>query len=259
MNIKGPQRIVCLTEEPTEILYLLGEEHRIVGITVYTVRPPEAKERFPVVSAFINGSVKKICELEPDLIIGFSDIQADLAAKLIRANQQVLIFNQRSIEEILEVILTIGRIVSAEEKAEKLVESYRVSIAEARQIGKSFARRPRVYFEEWDEPTFSAIRWVSELIEIAGGKDIFSEKSHGKLAVERKINWSDVIEKDPDIILASWCGKPVDIDSIKKRPGWSSIAAVRNDRIHELDPSIILQPGPASLTDGLNAIQSLME
>ena len=259
MNIKGPQRIVCLTEEPTEILYLLGEEHRIVGITVYTVRPPEAKERFPVVSAFINGSVKKICELEPDLIIGFSDIQADLAAKLIRANQQVLIFNQRSIEEILEVILTIGRIVSAEKKAEKLVESYRVSIAEARQKGKSFARRPRVYFEEWDEPTFSAIRWVSELIEIAGGKDIFSEKSHGKLAVERKINWSDVIEKDPDIILASWCGKPVDIDSIKKRPGWSSIAAVRNDRIHELDPSIILQPGPASLTDGLNAIQSLIE
>ena len=259
MNTKGPQRIVCLTEEPTEILYLLGEEHRIVGITVYTVRPPEAKERFPVVSAFINGSVKKICELEPDLIIGFSDIQADLAAKLIRANQQVLIFNQRSIEEILEVILTIGRIVSAEEKAEKLVESYRVSIAEARQIGESFARRPRVYFEEWDEPTFSAIRWVSELIEIAGGKDIFSEKSHGKLAVERKINWSDVIEKDPDIILASWCGKPVDIDSIKNRPGWGSIAAVRNDRIHELDPSIILQPGPASLTDGLNAIQSLME
>ena len=259
MNIKGPQRIVCLTEEPTEILYLLGEEHRIVGITVYTVRPPEAKERFPVVSAFVNGSVKKICELEPDLIIGFSDIQADLAAKLIRANQQVLIFNQRSIEEILEVILTIGRIVSAEKKAEKLVESYRVSIAEARQIGKSFARRPRVYFEEWDEPTFSAIRWVSELIEIAGGKDIFSEKSHGKLAVERKINWSDVIEKDPDIILASWCGKPVDIDSIKNRPGWSSIAAVRNDRIHELDPSIILQPGPASLTDGLNAIQSLIE
>ena len=259
MNTKGPQRIVCLTEEPTEILYLLGEEHRIVGITVYTVRPPEAKERFPVVSAFINGSVKKICELEPDLIIGFSDIQADLAAKLIRANQQVLIFNQRSIEEILEVILTIGRIVSAEKKAEKLVESYRVSIAEARQRAKSFARRPRVYFEEWDEPTFSAIRWVSELIEIAGGKDIFSEKSHGKLAVERKINWSDVIEKDPDIILASWCGKPVDIDSIKNRPGWSSIAAVRNDRIHELDPSIILQPGPASLTDGLNAIQSLME
>jgi iron complex transport system substrate-binding protein len=238
---------------------LLGEEHRIVGITVYTVRPPEAKDRFPIVSAFIDGSVKRICDLKPDLIIGFSDIQADLAAKLIRANQQVLIFNQRSIEEILEVILTIGRIVSAEEKAEKLVESYRVSIAEARQKGKNFARRPRVYFEEWDEPTFSAIRWVSELIEIAGGKDIFSEKSHGKLAVERKINWSEVIEKDPDIILASWCGKPVDIDSIRNRPGWGSIAAVRNDRIHELDPSIILQPGPASLTDGLNVIQSLME
>ena len=258
MNSKDPQRIVCLTEEPTEILYLLGEDHRIVGITVYTVRPPEAKKRFPVVSAFIDGSVKRICELEPDLIIGFSDIQADLAAKLIKANQQVIIFNQRSIEEILEVILTIGRIVSAEDKAEKLVENYRISIEEARLKAKSFDRRPRVYFEEWDDPTFSAIRWVSELIDIAGGIDVFSEKSHGKLAVERKINWSDVVERNPDIILASWCGKPVDIDSIKERPGWDSIRAVRNNRIHELDPSIILQPGPASLTDGLNVIQSLI-
>lgn len=259
MNTKGPQRIICLTEEPTEILYLLGEEHRIVGITVYTVRPPEAKERYPVVSAFVDGSVKRICELEPDLIIGFSDIQADLAAKLIRANQQVLIFNQRSIEEILEVILTIGRIVSAEEKAEKLVEGYRNSITEARKRANRLSRRPRVYFEEWDEPTFSAIRWVSELIEIAGGKDIFSEKSHGKLASEREILWADVVERDPDIILASWCGKPVDIDSIRARPGWDSITAVKNNRIHELDPSIILQPGPASLTDGLKVIQSLME
>lgn len=259
MNTKGPQRIICLTEEPTEILYLLGEEHRIVGITVYTVRPPEAKERFPVVSAFIDGSVKRICELKPDLIIGFSDIQADLAAKLIRANQQVLIFNQRSIEEIFEVILTIGRIVSAEEKAENLVESYRVTITEAKRRANMLSRKPRVYFEEWDDPTFSAIRWVSELIEIAGGEDVFSEKSYGKLAIERQIQWSDVVEKDPEIILASWCGKPVDKDSIKRRPGWESISAVKNDRIHELDPSIILQPGPASLTDGLKVIQSLIK
>lgn len=259
MNTKGPQRIICLTEEPTEILYLLGEEHRIVGITVYTVRPPEARERFPAVSAFVDGSVKKICDLKPDLIIGFSDIQADLAAKLIRANQQVLIFNQRSIEEIFEVILTIGRIVSAEEKAEKLVDSYRVSIANAKNRGENLDRKPLVYFEEWDKPTFSAIRWVSELIEIAGGKDIFSEKSHGKLASEREILWSDVVEMNPDIILASWCGKPVDINSIIERPGWSKITAVKNKRIHELDPSIILQPGPASLTDGLKVIQSLIE
>ena len=259
MNSKGPQRIVCLTEEPTEILYLLGEERRIVGITVYTVRPPEAKERFPVVSAFVDGSVKRICELKPDLIIGFSDIQSDLAAKLIKANQQVLIFNQRSIEEILEVILTIGRIVSAEKKAEKLVEGYRISISKAKDNGDSLKKRPRVYFEEWDKPTFSAIRWVSELIEIAGGVDIFSEKSHGKLAVEREIQWSDVVERDPEVILASWCGKPVDIDSIRKRPGWASISAIKNDRIYELDPSIILQPGPASLTDGLKVIQSLIQ
>ena len=158
MNSKGPQPIVCLTEEPTEILYLLGEEHRIVGITVYTVRPPEAKKRFPVVSAFIDGSVKRICELEPDLIIGFSDIQADLAAKLIRANQQVLIFNQRSIDEILEVILTIGRIVSAEDRARELVRSYKTRIEEVKQRSLELEYRPKVYFEEWDQPTFSAIR-----------------------------------------------------------------------------------------------------
>ena len=190
--------------------------------------------------------------------IGFSDIQSDLAAKLIKANQQVLIFNQRSIEEILEVILTIGRIVSAENKAEKLVEGYRISISEAKEKADSLKKRPRVYFEEWDEPTFSAIRWVSELIEIAGGVDIFSEKSHGKLAVEREIQWSDVVERDPEVILASWCGKPVDVDSIRKRPGWASISAIKNDRIYEIDPSIILQPGPASLTDGLKVIQSLI-
>tara|TARA_B100000963_G_C22615071_1_gene666900 strand:+ start:458 stop:1174 length:717 start_codon:yes stop_codon:yes gene_type:complete len=237
----------------------LGEEHRIVGITVYTVRPPEARKKHPIVSAFIDGSVKRICALEPDLIIGFSDIQADFAAKLIKANQQVLIFNQRSIEEILEVILTIGRIVAAEERAQHLVDGYRSSIDEARKKANGIEKRPRVYFEEWDEPAFSAIRWVSELIEIAGGEDIFAEKSHGKLAGEREVQWSDVVDMNPDIILASWCGKPVDVESIRQRPGWDGITAVKNNRIHEIDPSIILQPGPASLTDGLKAIQSLLE
>jgi iron complex transport system substrate-binding protein len=255
----GPQRIVCLTEEPTEILYLLGEEHRIVGITVYTVRPPEARERHPMVSAFIDGSVRKICELEPDLIIGFSDIQADLAAKLIKANQQVLIFNQRTIEEILEVILTIGRLVAAEERAQHLVDGYRSAIEVAKERANRIEYRPKVYFEEWDEPALSAIRWVSELIEIAGGEDVFSEKSHGKLAAEREVQWSDVVDMNPDVILASWCGKPVNVESMRNRPGWDSITAVRNNRIHEIDPSIILQPGPASLTDGLRAIQSILE
>ena len=258
INTEGPQRIVCLTEEPTEILYLLGEQHRIVGISVYTVRPEEAKENHPAVSAFIDGSVRKICNLEPDLTIGFSDIQADLAAKLIRANQQVLIFNQRSIDEILEVILTIGRIISAENKAKELVHSYKSRIEEVKQRSLELEYRPKVYFEEWDKPTFSAIRWVSEIIEIAGGNDVFSEKSFGKLASEREIQWEDVIKMNPDIILASWCGKPVDIDSIKQRPGWGTITAIKEDKIHEIDPSIILQPGPACLTDGLRVIEKII-
>jgi len=258
MKSKGPQRIICLTEEPTEILYLFGEQHRIVGISRYVVRPLEAKDNHPIVSAFVDGSVKKICELKPDLIIGFSDIQADLAAKLIKANQQVLIFNQRSIEEILEVILTIGRIVSVEDKAQRLVDKYTETLMKAKEKTSKQNTKPKVYFEEWDDPTFSGIRWVSELIEIAGGKDIFSDKSHGKLAMEREIQWPDVIEKNPDVILASWCGKPVDIDSIKQRKGWDNISAIKNNRIHEIDSSIILQPGPASLTDGLKVLESLI-
>jgi len=258
MKIKGPKRIICLTEEPTEILYLLGEQHRIVGISRYTVRPEEAKSNHPVVSAFVDGSVKKISELKPDLVIGFSDIQGDLAAKLIKANLQVLIFNQRSIEEILEVILTIGRIVSAEDRAQKLVDGYKKRLDAFREKSNQIQNKPKVYFEEWDDPTFSGIRWVSELIEIAGGEDIFSNKSHGKLAMEREIQWSDVIEKNPDVILASWCGKPVDIESIKKREGWDQISAIKNNRIHEIDSSIILQPGPASLTEGLKVLESLI-
>ncbi|MDG1545683.1 MAG: cobalamin-binding protein [Candidatus Poseidoniia archaeon] len=258
MSVKGPKRIICLTEEPTEILYLLGEQHRIVGISRYAVRPPEAKNNHPIVSAFVDGSVKKISELKPDLVIGFSDIQADLAAKLIKANLQVLIFNQRSIEEILEVILTIGRIVSAENKAQVLVDKYRKLLEVAKEKTNEQSRKPKVYFEEWDDPTFSGIRWVSELIEIAGGIDIFSEKSHGKLAMEREIQLADVIEKDPEIILASWCGKPVDIESIKQREGWDNISAIKNNRVHEIDSSIILQPGPASLTEGLSFLESLI-
>ena len=169
-----------------------------------------------------------------------------------------MIFNQRTIEEILEVILTIGRIVAAEDKAQQLVDSYKKRLDKFREKSDKIQNKPKVYFEEWDDPTFSGIRWVSELIVIAGGQDIFSNKSHGKLAIDREIQWFDVIEKNPDVILASWCGKPVDIDSIKKREGWNQITAIKNNRIHEIDSSIILQPGPACLTDGLQALESLI-
>jgi iron complex transport system substrate-binding protein len=253
-----PERIVCLVEEPTEILYLLGEEERIVGISAYTVRPERAKEEKPVVSAFIGGSVDKISALEPDLIIGFSDIQGELAKELIEANQQVLIFNQRSIQDILDVIVSIGRIVGKEDRARELVEGYIERLVEAKERTEAQSHRPPVYFEEWPDPQISGIRWVSQLVELAGGRDIFSEKSHGKGARERYVDHDQVIERAPEAIIASWCGKPVDCNSIREREGYDTVPAVENDEIHELDPSIILQPGPASLTDGLDALEAII-
>jgi iron complex transport system substrate-binding protein len=255
MQRTGPRRIVCLTEEPTEILYALGEQDRIVGISAYTVRPPGAREAHPVVSAFIDGSVKKIVALQPDLVIGFSDIQADLAAKLIRAHQQVLIFNQRSIAQILEVVLTLGSLVGAEQRAQALVEGYQARLEAARARSAQQTHRPRVYFEEWDQPAFSGIRWVSELIEIAGGEDIFADRSHGLSATERTVQWAEVLERDPELMLGCWCGKPLDADAVRARKGWELTSAGRNQQLHELDPSIILQPGPACLTDGLDALE----
>jgi iron complex transport system substrate-binding protein len=255
MQRTGPRRIVCLTEEPTEILYALGEQDRIVGISAYTVRPPGAREAHPVVSAFIDGSVKKIVALQPDLVIGFSDIQADLAAKLIRAHQQVLIFNQRSIAQILEVVLTLGSLVGAEQRAQVLVEGYQARLEAARALSAQQTHRPRVYFEEWDQPAFSGIRWVSELIEIAGGEDIFADRSHGLSATERTVQWAEVLERDPELMLGCWCGKPLDADAVRARKGWELTSAGRNQQLHELDPSIILQPGPACLTDGLDALE----
>jgi iron complex transport system substrate-binding protein len=255
MQRTGPRRIVCLTEEPTEILYALGEQDRIVGISAYTVRPPGAREAHPVVSAFIDGSVKKIVALQPDLVIGFSDIQADLAAKLIRAHQQVLIFNQRSIAQILEVVLTLGSLVGAEQRAQALVEGYQARLEAARARSAQQTHRPRVYFEEWDQPAFSGIRWVSELIEIAGGEDIFADRSHGLSATERTVQWAEVLERDPELMLGCWCGKPLDADAVRARKGWELTSAGRNQQLHEIDPSIILQPGPACLTDGLDALE----
>ncbi len=249
---RGPRRIVCLTEEPTEILYLLGEQERIVGISAFTLRPAEARRDKPVVSAFVGGSVKKIRALAPDLVIGFSDIQADLAKRLIAANLPVLIFNQRSVQQILDVIVDLGRLVDRKAAAESLVMTYverleRVSGQSARR-----SSRPRVYFEEWDEPMIAGIEWVSELIEIAGGQNVFRQLARGKLARERFVTAADVVAADPEVVLASWCGKAFDRSAFEARPGFAGITAVQRGRVHEVPAEIILQPGPACLTDGLD-------
>jgi iron complex transport system substrate-binding protein len=254
-----PRRIVCLTEEPTEILYALGEGDRIVGISAYTCRPKEARDEKPVVSAFIGGNVDAIEELRPDLVLGFSDIQADLAKRLIERGLQVLIFNQRSIEEILEVILAVGRLVGAESRALELEREYRSRLDEARRRAHARQVRPRVYFEEWDDPTICGIRWVSELIEIAGGVDIFAAKARGGLARDRIVDHEDIRRAAPELVLASWCGKPFDRDAFLAREGFHALPAARAGRVHELDPAIILQPGPACLTDGLDAIVAALD
>lgn len=253
-----PERIVCLTEETTEFLYLLGEEHRIVGISAYTCRPPVAKKEKPVVSAFIGGSVKKIKALNPDLVIGFSDVQADFAQELIKANLNVLITNQRSIQEILSTLALIGRIVGADEKAYALIERYSNRIEEIKARLKD-QWRPRVYFEEWDDPMITAISWVSELIEIAGGQNIFAEKSEGRASAERFVSTEVVIDRAPDVYIGCWCGKPVDMESVKARPGFEQLPAIRNSRLYEMDPAIILQPGPACLTDGLDELCRIID
>lgn len=256
---RGPRRIVCLTEEPTEILYLLGEQDRIVGISAYTVRPPIAKLDKPVVSAFIGGSVTKIVALEPDLVVGFSDIQSELARELIAANLSVLIFNQRSLDEILDVIVSIGRLVGQGLRAQELVDAYAARLEGIAASTSASASRPRVYFEEWDDPMISGIRWVSELIEIAGGRDIFGERSAGKHAKDRFVQPQEVIERDPQVVFASWCGKPFDRDAFTHRPGFATLSAVRNGHIHEVPPEIILQPGPAALTDGLDFLVAALQ
>jgi iron complex transport system substrate-binding protein len=257
---RGPRRIVCLTEEPTEILYRLGEGARIVGISAFTVRPVEARRDKPVVSAFIGGSVSKIRALEPDLVIGFSDIQADLARQLIQANLPVLIFNQRSVQEILDVIVDVGRLVDRKQEAEALVAGYiqRLEAVSAQAARRS--ARPRVYFEEWDEPMITAIRWVSELIELAGGRSLFAQRSLGKLARERFVTAEEVVREDPEVVLASWCGKAFDLAAFQSRPGFDRLTAVRRGRVLEIPSELILQPGPACLTDGLDAlIQALKD
>jgi iron complex transport system substrate-binding protein len=252
-----PRRIICLTEETTETLYLLGEQDRIVGVSGYTVRPPEARLK-PKVSAFINAKFDKILELKPDLVFAFSDLQADIAAELIRRGVTVMTFNQRSITGILEMILTVGRIVGGEEKAQDLVSSLRAEMDAIRDSASRFAHRPRVLFEEWYDPLISGICWVEELIETAGGECIFPELRKHQSARDRIVNPSEVIEQDPDVIIGSWCGRAVKKDWIRQREGWGSISAVRNDQLYEVKSAYILQPGPAALIEGLRQLHAIL-
>ena len=254
----GPQRIVCLTEETTEILYLLGEDRRIVGISGFTCRPPQARRDKPKVSAFTSAKIDKILELRPDLVIGFSDLQAQIAQDLIRAGANVLVFNQRSVEEIFEMMLMLARIVDAETGGIALAEKLRGGLAQIGQSARRFPRRPKVFFEEWMDPLISGIRWVDELIEIAGGEPIFPQLREQRAAKDRIVAAEAVRATDPDVIIASWCGRKVSKDKIRARDGWESIGAVRDGRIYEIKSTYILQPGPAALTEGVRQLHAIL-
>ena len=256
MPARYPERIVCLTEETTETLYLLGEERRIVGISGYTVRPPRARREKPRVSAFLSAKTDKIVALKPDLVLGFSDLQADISKDLVKAGLNVVIFNQRSVEEILNFIQVLSSVVGVPEKGEDLVASLEKNLAEIRRAAPK--RRPKVYFEEWDEPMISGIRWVSELVEIAGGEDVFKERSFSQAAAGRTIaHPGEVAQKNPDIILGSWCGKKFRPERVVARPGFDKISAVTTKQLHEIKSSEILQPGPAALTDGVRRMHEI--
>ena len=255
--MKYPQRIVCLTEETTETLYLLGQGDRIVGVSGYTVRPPEARLK-PKVSAFINAKFDKIEALRPDLVLAFSDLQADLGAELVRRGIAVVIFNQRSVDEILQMIGMLGGLVGCQAQAEALADRLNAGLDAIRKSAERFAERPRVFFEEWDDPLISGIRWVEELVEIAGGIPIFPELVHAGLAKERIVDPAEVARRDPQVVFASWCGKKMKKATIQSRPGWNGVSAVRDDRIFEIKSTYILQPGPASLTDGVAQMHDIL-
>ncbi|WP_144327156.1 ABC transporter substrate-binding protein [Tepidimonas charontis] len=259
----GPQHIVCLTEETTEWLYLLGQEWRIVGISGYTVRPRRAREEKPKVSAFLNAKIDKILALDPDCVFGFSDLQADIAAALIRAGVQVTVFNQRSVAQIESMLYQVAAMVGcAEEGAARLaaMRARRDAIhAEVAALLAQGRRRPRVYFEEWDEPPISAIRWVSELIDVAGGEDIFPELAAQPLGKQRIVaDPTEIVRRAPDIVIGSWCGKKFRPDKVAARPGWAEVPAVRTGSLFEIKSADILQPGPAALTDGLEQLHRIV-
>jgi iron complex transport system substrate-binding protein len=248
-----PERIVCLTEETTETLYLLGEGHRVVGISGYTLRPPEARSK-PKVSSFISARYDKIEALEPDLILTFSDLQAGIASDLVKRGFPVFAFNQRSVAEILQMIRVLAGIVGCEAKGRALADRLEGGLDTIRDAAKCFPSRPRVFFEEWDAPLISGIRWVEELVEIAGGDPIFPELRDKPLAKDRIVHEDEALRRRPDVILASWCGKKMKKRTIVSRPGWTSLPAVEHDRIYEIPSTFILQPGPAALTEGVRLI-----
>jgi iron complex transport system substrate-binding protein len=259
MLINLPQRIVCLTEETTEWLYLLGQSHRIVGISGYTVRPPQARAEKPRVSAFTSAKIDKILALKPDCVFGFSDLQADIAAQLIRHGVQVTVFNQRSVQDIFSMLYQVAAMVGEAEQGMQRISQMQSTLQAMQQQTQAFPKRPKVYFEEWDEPPISAIRWVSELISIAGGDDCFPELAVQAMGKDRIIaDPLTIVAKQPDIIIGSWCGKKFRSDKVAKRPGWQDVPAVLNQQLFEIKSADILQPGPAALTDGVQQLHRIV-
>jgi iron complex transport system substrate-binding protein len=256
---RGPQRIVCLTEEATEWLYLLGEEARIVGISGYTVRPRRAREEKPKVSAFLSARIDKILDLQPDCVFGFSDLQADIAAELVRKGVQVTIFNQRSVQEIFGMLYQVAAMVGQERRGLELLDGMRQRLAQIEAAGRALPRRPRVFFEEWDDPHICGIRWVSELVAIAGGDDCFAEKALNPLGKDRIIaEPAEIVRRDPEIIVGSWCGKKFRPEKVAARVGWEQVDAVRSGQLFEIKSADILQPGPAALTDGVEQLHRII-
>jgi iron complex transport system substrate-binding protein len=255
----GPQRIVCLTEETTEWLYLLGQEHRIVGISGYTVRPPRARQEKPRVSAFTSAKLDKILALQPDCVLGFSDMQAEIASSLVRAGVQVTIFNQRSLAGIVDMLFQLAAMVGQAESGRILIQKMQQNLQEIQGLAANFPRRPRVFFEEWDEPHISAIQWVSELMGIAGGDDIFPELATQSLGKNRIIaDGSEIARRNPDIIIGSWCGKKFRPENVAARVGWAEVSAVKTGQLFEIKSCDILQPGPAALTDGVAQLHKIL-
>ena len=260
MNNSYPKRIICLTEETTETLYSIGAEDLIVGITQFVKRPKRARKEKPVVSRYTDAKIDKILELKPDLVIAWSDLQADICAELIRAGVNVMCFNHRSVAEILDFIVQLGAMVGKSKEAIEFANNIRTKLDKAREIGKNRKQKPRVYFEEWDEPIITGITWVSEIIEICGGTDVYSDLSSKFHAKDRILDSPDrVLERDSDIMLASWCGKKFDKQVVVNRSNWNQLTFVKNDEIHELPAEIILQPGPAALTDGVDMLMKIFD
>lgn len=256
----GPRRIVCLTEEPTEVLYALGQSARIVGISGFTVRPPQARAEKPRVSAFTSAKVDKILALKPDLAIGFSDMQADIAAALIKAGVEVWVSNHRSIEGILDYVRRLGALVGCAAEGAAYAAQLAEGVEQVRRASLSLPQRPKVYFEEWDEPAISAIQWVSELVAVAGGDDVFPQRAAAPLGRDRIVaDAAETIAAAPDMIIGSWCGKKFRPERVAARPGWQAVPAVANGELHEVKSPLILQPGPAALTDGLAALQRIVQ